>query len=320
MKLLCPDPKIFSSEALELIKKNFLSNIKDLTQSNFNKIGKNYNIIFTRFTKYIGSEIMSKNTKVKYILTPTTNPEDYIDLNLARKRKIKVFSLKNDGGFLKSIPATAEHTFLLILALSRNLIEAAESTSLKKWNPGDFKGQELKGKTLGIIGLGRLGKKVASFAKTFEMNVIFYDKKIQKNNKFQKVSSIYKLVSMSDIITIHASLNNETFHLINKKVLSRFKKNSILINTARGSIIDSNALIDSLKKKKIKGAAIDLIEDEFFVYKKKREPLLSYAKKNSNILITPHIGGFTEESVKKTDLFILKKFNDFLLKNKSKQK
>tara|TARA_B100000315_G_scaffold257439_1_gene306374 strand:+ start:1114 stop:2076 length:963 start_codon:yes stop_codon:yes gene_type:complete len=320
MKLLCPDPKIFSSEALELIKKNFLSNIKDLTQSNFNKIGKNYNIIFTRFTKYIGSEIMSKNTKVKYILTPTTNPEDYIDLNLARKRKIKVFSLKNDGGFLKSIPATAEHTFLLILALSRNLIEATESTSLKKWNPGDFKGQELKGKTLGIIGLGRLGKKVASFAKTFEMNVIFYDKKIQKNNKFQKVSSIYKLVSMSDIITIHASLNNETFHLINKKVLSRFKKNSILINTARGSIIDSNALIDSLKKKKIKGAAIDLIEDEFFVYKKKREPLLSYAKKNSNILITPHIGGFTEESVKKTDLFILKKFNDFLLKNKSKQK
>lgn len=320
MKLLCPDPKIFSSEALELIKKNFLSNIKDLTQSNFNKIGKNYNIIFTRFTKYIGSEIMSKNTKVKYILTPTTNPEDYIDLNLARKRKIKVFSLKNYGGFLKSIPATAEHTFLLILALSRNLIEAAESTSLKKWNPGDFKGQELKGKTLGIIGLGRLGKKVASFAKTFEMNVIFYDKKIQKNNKFQKVSSIYKLVSMSDIITIHASLNNETFHLINKKVLSRFKKNSILINTARGSIIDSNALIDSLKKKKIKGAAIDLIEDEFFVYKKKREPLLSYAKKNSNILITPHIGGFTEESVKKTDLFILKKFNDFLLKNKSKQK
>jgi len=320
MKLLCPDPKIFSSEALELIKKNFLSNIKDLTQSNFNKIGKNYNIIFTRFTKYIGSEIMSKNTKVKYILTPTTNPEDYIDLNLARKRKIKVFSLKNDGGFLKSIPATAEHTFLLILALSRNLIEATESTSLKKWNPGDFKGQELKGKTLGIIGLGRLGKKVASFAKTFEMNVIFYDKKIQKNNKFQKVSSIYKLVSMSDIITIHASLNNETFHLINKKVLSRFKKNSILINTARGSIIDSNALIDSLKKKKIKGAAIDLIEDEFFVYKKKREPLLSYAKKNSNILITPHIGGFTEESVKKTDLFILKKFNNFLLKNKSKQK
>ena len=145
MKLLCPDPKIFSSEALELIKKNFLSNIKDLTQSNFNKIGKNYNIIFTRFTKYIGSEIMSKNTKVKYILTPTTNPEDYIDLNLARKRKIKVFSLKNDGGFLKSIPATAEHTFLLILALSRNLIEATESTSLKKWNPGDFKGQELKG-------------------------------------------------------------------------------------------------------------------------------------------------------------------------------
>jgi len=320
MKLLCPDPKIFSSEALELIKKNFLSNIKDLTQSNFNKIGKNYNIIFTRFTKYIGSEIMSKNTKVRYILTPTTNPEDYIDLNLARKRKIKVFSLKNDGGFLKSIPATAEHTFLLILALSRNLIEATESTSLKKWNPVDFKGQELKGKTLGIVGLGRLGKKVASFAKTFEMNVIFYDKNIQKNNKFQKVSSIYKLVSMSDIITIHASLNNETFHLINKKVLSRFKKNSILINTARGSIIDSNALIDSLKKKKIKGAAIDLIEDEFFVYKKKREPLLSYAKKNSNILITPHIGGFTEESVKKTDLFILKKFNDFLLKNKSKQK
>ncbi len=318
MKLLCPDPKIFSTEALKLIKEKFSSNIKDLTQNNFNKIGKNYNIIFTRFTKYIGSEIMSKDTKVRYILTPTTNPEDYIDLNLARKRKIKIFSLKNDGAFLKSVPATAEHTFLLILALSRNLIEATKSTALKKWDPVDFKGQELKGKTLGIVGFGRLGKKVASFAKTFEMNVIFYDKKKLNNKKFRKISSIYKLVSMSDIITIHASLNNETFHLINKKVLSRFKKNSILINTARGSIIDTNALINSLKKKKIRGVAVDLIEDEFFVYKKKKDPLLNYAKKNSNVLITPHIGGFTEESVKKTDLFILKKFYYFLLKNKYK--
>ena len=215
MKLLCPDPKIFSTEALKLIKKKFFVNIKELTQNNFNKIGKNYNIIFTRFTRYIGKEIMTNDTKVKYILTPTTNPEDYIDLNLAKDRKIKIFSLKNDSKFLQSIPSTAEHTWLLILALSRNLIRAAESTSLEKWNPADYKGHELKGKTLGIIGFGRLGKKVARFAETFEMNVIFYDKKIKKNKKFKKVNSIYKLVSISDIVTIHASLNSETFHLIN---------------------------------------------------------------------------------------------------------
>jgi len=100
--------------------------------------------------------------------------------------------------------------------------------------------------------------------------------------------------------------------MFNKKTLSGFKKNSLLINTSRGEIIDSKSLVHFLKNKKIKGAAIDIIENEVFLEKRKNDPLIKYSKKNKNILITPHLGGFTEESVKKTDLFILKKFKKYL--------
>ena len=312
MKLICPDPKTFSFECIEEIKKTFSTNIMEINQNKFNKIGKNYEIILIRFTRYIGKEILCSNTNVKYILTPTTNPENYIDLKIAKRKKIKVFSLVDENNFLNKIPATAEHTWLLILSLCRNLIPASESVSIKRWSPVNYKGIELKDKTIGIVGFGRLGKKVANYARIFGMNVIFFDKEVNASLKFKKINSLSSLISKSDIVSIHASLNDKTFHMFNKKTLSGFKKNSLLINTSRGEIIDSKSLVHFLKNKKIKGAAIDIIENEVFLEKRKNDPLIKYSKKNKNILITPHLGGFTEESVKKTDLFILKKFKKYL--------
>ena len=130
MKLICPDPKTFSIECIKEIKRIFNTNLQEINQKKFNKIGKNYDVILTRFTRYVGKDILSTNTKVKYILTPTTNPEDYIDLKTAKKLGIKVFSLVGENKFLNKISATAEHTWLLILALSRNLISASTNISL----------------------------------------------------------------------------------------------------------------------------------------------------------------------------------------------
>ena len=311
MKLICPDPKTFSIECIKEIKRIFNTNLQEINQKKFNKIGKNYDVILTRFTRYVGKDILSTNTKVKYILTPTTNPEDYIDLKTAKKLGIKVFSLVGENKFLNKISATAEHTWLLILALSRNLISASTNISLTKWSPVGHKGMELQGKTIGIVGLGRLGKKVANYAKSFGMNVIFFDQNVNKSKKYKKINSLSLLISKSNIVSIHASLNNKTFHLFNKKILSKFKKGSLIINTSRGEIIDAKSLVYFLKNKRIKGAAVDLIENEVFLEKRKNDPLIKYAKKNKNIIITPHLGGYTVESVKETDLFILKKFKNY---------
>jgi len=312
MKLICPDPKTFSSECIQEIKKIFNAHLKEISQNKFNKIGKDYNIILTRFTRYVGKEVLSKNTKVKYVLTPTTNPENYIDLKAAKENKIKIFSLKNENKFLNNIPATAEHTWLLILALCRKIIPATKYESIKSWSPINYKGVQLKDKTIGIVGFGRLGKKVASYAKSFGMKVIFYDRRISGIKNCKKVNSLYSLVSKSDIVTIHATLNNETFYMFNKKTLSKFKKNSLLINTSRGELVDSKALVSSLRKKEIQGAGIDLIENEVSLKNREKDPLIKYSKKNSNIVVTPHIGGYTYESVKDTDLFILNKFKKYI--------
>ena len=315
MKIICPDPKTFSIECIKEIKEiKQISDtyLKDINQKRFDKIGKNYDIILTRFTRYIGKNILSKDTKVRYILTPTTNPEDYIDITQAKKKKIKIFSLIGENKFLNKISATAEHTWLLILALSRNLISASHSVSSLNWSPIKYKGIELQNKTIGIVGFGRLGKKVANYAKSFGMNVIFFDKNVTSSKKYKKINSLSSLILKSDIVSIHATLNKETYHMFNNKTLSKFKKNTLLINTSRGEIIDSRSLVSFLKKKKIKGAALDLIENEVLLEKRKNNPLIKYSRKNKNIIITPHLGGYTEESVKKTDPFILKKFTEYI--------
>ena len=116
-----------------------------------------------------------------------------------------------------------------------------------------------------------------------------------------------------DILSLHLHLNKNTHHLIGEQELSLLKKESIIINTSRGSIIDNLALLKHLEQSKIKGAALDVLEDEASIINKKNNLLIKYSKSNNNLIITPHIGGATYESVKKSDLYVLKKF---LIKNK----
>ena len=123
------------------------------------------------------------------------------------------------------------------------------------------------------------------------------------------------LIKNSEIITIHVPLNNETYHMIGKKQFEIFNKKSYLINTSRGDIIDSRYLLDGLKKNKLTGAALDVINDELIFLKKGKNDLVQFSKKNENLLITPHIGGATYESVKKTDLYIINQFINTFKKN-----
>jgi D-lactate dehydrogenase len=207
----------------------------------------------------IHKNILEKLKNLKFICTRTTG-YDHIDLEECKKRGIVVSNIPAYG-----IETVAEHTFSLILAVSRRLMESFERTRKGMFSNKGLTGFELKGKTLGIIGAGKIGKRVAEIAKVFRMKVIAYDI-FQNLEEAKRIGYEYvdldKLLKEADIITIHANLTKENYHLIDENAFEKMKDGVIIINTARGAIIDTKALIKYIKSGKIEYAALDVLENE----------------------------------------------------------
>lgn len=190
--------------------------------------------------------------------------------------------------------AVAEHTWALILCLARRIIEADEATrrgAFRGWEPDVFLGVNLVGKTLGIIGLGKIGSYVARRAKGYGMNVLYNkhspDPEAEKEFGI-KFASLDDLLAASDFITLHIPLTDETRHMINTATLAKIKQGAFLINTARGLIVEEKALVDSLRSGHLGGAALDVFENEPNIH-----PELINMQ---NVITTPHIASATHEA------------------------
>ena len=289
MKLICPNQSLFSDEIKQILKKKFSCSFLDISQSKFNKIVNRYDIVLARFSKDIKYE---NGSNIKYIISPTTG-ENHIDPRFFREKKVKVITLKNENSFLKEINASSELTILLIL----NILRKFKNFRNKK---KDIKlGNEINNKKVGIIGLGRIGKKVSKILSSFGAKVYFNDIKNIKNKK-----TLNFILKNCDIISIHIPLNKNNKNFISKNKISKLKNGSVIINTSRGEIIDESYLIQKLKSGKL-FYATDVVSNENGVKKNK---LLKLETKIDNLLISPHIGGLTKESIKKTDEFIVTKF------------
>lgn len=190
--------------------------------------------------------------------------------------------------------AVAEHTFALLIAISRRIVEAHKlaQTESSKFGPEVLLGTELKDKTLGVLGLGRIGSRVAEIGKAFGMNIIYYD--IKQNSEFeQKTGAQFKatpedLLKEADFVSVHVPLLPATKHLVNLERLQMMKKTAYLINTSRGPVVDEPALVEALKNKVIAGAALDVGETE----PKWAEGLTDLP----NVVLTPHIASATIEA------------------------
>ena len=191
----------------------------------------------------------------------------------------------------------AEHTWTLIMALTRRIVEADEATrrgGYKGWEPNIFLGQGLMGKTLGIIGLGNIGTRVAKRAQGFEMNLLY-----NKHNPDPEAESIYKLkfvdldtlLSQSDFITLHVPLTDETRHMLNANTFSKMKKGAFVVNTARGAIIDEHDLVNFLRTGHLAGAGLDVFDNEPNI----NPELIGMG----NVILTPHIASATWEARQK---------------------
>jgi D-3-phosphoglycerate dehydrogenase len=245
---------------------------------------------------HINALVVRSETKVtKEILEPARKLQviaragvgvDNIDVEAATRKGIVVIN-SPEGNTL----AAAEHTMALMLSLSRKIPQAYQSLRSGKWERSRFVGTELYGKTLGIIGLGKIGKEVAFRAKSFKMKLLGYDPYLKPEQAAEievNLNSLEDLLKKSDFVTIHVPLGPQTENLLNSGNLSLMKPGSFLINCARGGIIDEKALYESLKNKQIAGAALDVFAAE--------PPLNSPLLELENIVVTPHLGASTQEA------------------------
>ena len=304
MKIICPDPKNFSNKAKSYLNENFelvLCSPNDFLRK---KNLDDFECLLIRFNTIVNEKVINKLENLKYILCPTTGL-DHIDLDIVEKRGIQIISLKGDYEFLRGITSTAELAFLLIMSSVRQINIAFDEVINRNWNLNIQPGNELKNKTIGILGLGRLGIIVASYAKCFGMNIYYYD--IEEKNSdtyYKKANSLKELIESSDIISIHIPLNDQTRNLIGDDQFKYFDKCKYIINTSRGDIINSISLITYMDRNPNFHAALDVLDDEG----DPNNPLIEYSLKNKNLIITPHIGGNTIEAIENTDMHIIRKF------------
>ena len=267
--------------------------------------------LFVRLNYEIDRHLFIATPNLKVICSPTTGL-DHIDLEECQKRGITVLSLQGETEFLRDIPATAEHTWGLILALTRCIPWAFEDVKRGNWHRDSFRGNELKGKTLGIVGLGRIGGQVLQYAEAFGIRkTLAFDPSFYgRMTSHLSLSTLGWLFRSSDIITIHVPLNDSTRGLIGAKELVAMKPTAFLVNTSRGQVIDEAALETALQNRTIAGAALDVLADEWGEIKD--NPLVKYARTHQNLLLTPHLGGCTVESMAATERFMVKKLQKFM--------
>lgn len=257
-----------------------------------------YDAIVTNLQQRIDREIIDAGPKLKVIATPSTGT-DHIDLEQAKNRGIEVQSLKYDYDVLKTITSTAEHAFLLMMACLRKLPFAFAAVKEGKWTLAEWRGREVAGRVVGIMGYGRLGEIFSRFARAFEMKVIACDPLKKISDPWVEQVKMNALLKRSEIITLHVHLTPKTRGMIGKKEFALMRNGVYLVNTSRGGLLDEKAFLRSLKSGRIACAGIDVLANELDE-KIANEPLVKYARTHKNLIITPHIGGCTYDAQEKS--------------------
>jgi len=287
MKILISDK--LAEEGLQILRavKEFQVDLKTgMKPEELKAIIGQYDALIVRSETKVTAEILEAAHKLKVIGRAGVGL-DNVDLVAATKKG--VVAMNTPAG---NTTSTAEHTLSLILALSRNIAQAAASMKAGRWDRSKFSGVELYGKTLGIVGLGRIGATVASFARAFGMKVFAFDPFLSKEVAAKmgiEIVEFEKLIKESDYITVHIPKTAETTNIISDKEFAMMKKNVRVLNCARGGIINEPALIKALENKQIAGCALDVFDVEPLPTD---SPLLKF----DNCIMTPHLGASTSEA------------------------
>lgn len=306
-RILVTTTAAYPDEARKILGKLGTVDVRTMTQRELRASIGSYTVLIVGLGLTVDRDVLAAGKHLKLVATATTGT-DHIDLAEAKERGIPVLSLKGERDFLESITATAELAWGLLLSLVRRLPAARESVLRGRWEQQPFIGHMLSGKTLGVVGLGRLGTMVARYGKAFGMTVLATDPKEQKAPAGVTFAPLPALLAQSDAVTLHVPLEDETRRLIDAAALKRIKPRAVLINTSRGGVVDEAAVLQALEKGTLAGYAADVLDGETaFAGDGGGHPLVAYARTHDTVLLTPHVGGTTEESRALTDVFIAKK-------------
>lgn len=304
-RLLIAEPDRFSSRALSSLQEWAVVDARHVAGDELRRAFESYDVIWFRLGFRIEARHVQPPVRCRIIATPVTGL-DHIDVDACAAAGIRVVSLKGETEFLQEVRGTAELTIALVLALLRKIPAAHRSVVDGHWDRDMFAGRELYGKTVAVIGMGRLGRITSGYFKAFGMRVVGYDPYQEFPGELaEPMPSLHEAVGCADVITLHVSYSASTRHLINASVFSAMKDGVVLVNTSRGGVVDETALLDALSSGKLAGAALDVLDGEPNI--SSEHPLVAYARAHDNLIITPHIGGNTIESFEKTEVFLAEK-------------
>jgi len=305
IKVLVCDP--LEDEGIQKLKEaGFTVDVKPtITPDELKKTVSNYDALIVRSRTKVTKEILNAGKQLKAVGRAGAGL-DNIDIDAAEKKGVKVLNTPEAPA-----EAVTELTIGLILALARSIPSADKAMKEGKWIKSKLMGWELKGKTLGTMGLGNIGERVAKIAKAFGMKILITKRTPPAPTLLKELEaefvSLHELLKQSDIITVHVPYTPQTHHMIGEKELHLMKKGSYLINTARGAIIDEKALLKALQSQRLGGAALDVYEFE--------PPTNWTLMQLPNVVCTPHIGAQTEEAQKTASVLIAEKIINFFSKH-----
>jgi len=257
------------------------------------KILPNYIGLAIRTKFRVDEEVMNAAPNLKFVARAGAGM-DNIDVAIANKRNIQLINAPEGN-----CDAVGEHAIGLLLSLMNNFRKADIEIRNQIWDREGNRGYELKGKTVGIIGYGHMGQSFAKKLKGFEVTVIAYDKyKTGFSDEFVREVSMEEIVKFSDVLSLHIPLTNETKQMVNDEYLLHFRKPIFILNTARGEIVNTKAVLNAIEKGKVLGAGLDVLEVEKFP-KLVEQNFYQDLIQNGKVILTPHVGGWTFDSYRK---------------------
>jgi len=312
-KLLSMIDLSFCPDALDPIKE--VADVDELPVDRellLERIGE-YDAYFGHTDIRLDKEVIDRAGRLKVIGAPSTGT-DHIDVKLLEERGIKLIALTREYELLDTFTATAECGWGLLLACVRRIPYHFESVRRGRWGDARYFGRQLSCKTLGVVGVGRLGKMTVEYGKAFRMRVLGCDPLDFAIPGVERVD-FDTLLRESDVICLHVHLRENTRNLLSREAFARMKDGVVIINTSRGGLIDEQAFLEALESGKVAAAGVDVLCETDWMDDVTRHPLVKYAQKHDNLVIVPHIGGSCVESIAGARIFMAQKLADYIRNN-----
>ena len=265
-------------------------------------------IIFTKLNFRLDELFLERYPNLKSVVTPTT-AIDHIDSEYCNKNEIDIISLRDTENILENFSSTSEIAAWLMLSLSRDAMLATADVRSGSWRRNEFIGNTLRGKTVGIVGYGRLGKQFSKICASFGMTIFAFDLLEKSDDSVIFLKSLKELVGQSDIVSLHVDDRDFNRSMINAELLNHFRSSAILINTSRGFIVNENDLVDAVKNNRLKGYGTDVLSGERgdnSHWLKNNVVWKAFQSGDPRFLILPHIGGAVKENIPVAEMAVLK--------------